>query len=200
MGSLRPEGCPACAPISPCPTRERRYDRLRLSAAAQNGGLRSAANTPVSSLPTRPPSTPPQSRFFISTTPNDTGAACASHRGYSRGKLFLRGLVTFFGTEQLAQNRTSCRLRPCAALLLLPIPAPLASRLHVPMKVHEGHPAADADVLLTRRAIRRRPFCIEVNDRELDARRAAERMMARQPRWAEALLSLPQCARSRPSG
>lgn len=33
-------------------------------------------------------------------------------------------------------------------------------------------------------------FCIEIADGELDARRAAERMMARQPRWAEALLSL----------
>ena len=33
-------------------------------------------------------------------------------------------------------------------------------------------------------------FRIEVADRNLDARQAAERMMARQPRWAEALVKL----------
>ena len=33
-------------------------------------------------------------------------------------------------------------------------------------------------------------FCVEVRDDDLDARRAAERMLARQPQWAEALLTL----------
>jgi len=33
-------------------------------------------------------------------------------------------------------------------------------------------------------------FCVEVRDNDLDARRAAERMMARQPLWAETLLTL----------
>ncbi|MET3842526.1 DUF2867 domain-containing protein [Bradyrhizobium sp. OAE829] len=33
-------------------------------------------------------------------------------------------------------------------------------------------------------------FRIEIGDRALNARQAAERMMARQPRWAEALLTL----------
>ena len=34
------------------------------------------------------------------------------------------------------------------------------------------------------------PFALKSAIDDLDARRAAERMMARQPRWAEALLSL----------
>ena len=57
------------------------------------------------------------------------------------------------------------------------------------MKVREVTPAADADALLTGAQFAD-AFCIEIGDRELDARRAAEQMMARQPRWAEALLSL----------
>jgi len=57
------------------------------------------------------------------------------------------------------------------------------------MKVHEVAPAVDADALLAGAQFAD-AFCIEIGDRELDARRAAERMMARQPRWAEALLSL----------
>jgi len=57
------------------------------------------------------------------------------------------------------------------------------------MKVREITPAIDADALLTGAQFAD-AFCIEIGDRELDARRAAERMMARQPRWAEALLSL----------
>jgi Protein of unknown function (DUF2867) len=57
------------------------------------------------------------------------------------------------------------------------------------MTVREVTPAVDADTLLPG-AHFADAFCIEVGDRELDARRAAERMMARQPRWAEALVSL----------
>ena len=57
------------------------------------------------------------------------------------------------------------------------------------MKVREITPAVDADALLTGAQFAD-AFCIEVGDRDLDARRAAERMMARQPRWADALLSL----------
>ncbi|WP_291847784.1 DUF2867 domain-containing protein [Bradyrhizobium sp.] len=57
------------------------------------------------------------------------------------------------------------------------------------MTVREVAPAVDADALLTGAQFAD-AFRIEVGDCELDARRAAERMMARQPRWAEALLSL----------
>jgi hypothetical protein len=57
------------------------------------------------------------------------------------------------------------------------------------MKVREITPAADTDALLAG-AHFADAFQIEIEDRDLDARRAAERMMARQPRWAEALVSL----------
>ena len=57
------------------------------------------------------------------------------------------------------------------------------------MTVREIKPAADIDALLAGAQFTD-AFCIEVADRDLDARLAAERMMARQPRWAEALLSL----------
>lgn len=57
------------------------------------------------------------------------------------------------------------------------------------MTVHEVTPAVDADTLLAGAQFAD-AFRIEIDDRDLDARRAAERMMARQPRWAEALLSL----------
>jgi hypothetical protein len=57
------------------------------------------------------------------------------------------------------------------------------------MKVREITPSADTDALLAG-ANFADAFQIEIEDRDLDARRAAERMMARQPRWAEALLSL----------
>jgi Protein of unknown function (DUF2867) len=57
------------------------------------------------------------------------------------------------------------------------------------MTAHEVTPAVDVDALLAGAQFAD-AFRIEVDDRELDARRAAERMMARQPRWAEALLSL----------
>ncbi len=57
------------------------------------------------------------------------------------------------------------------------------------MTVRETTPAADTDALLAGAQFAD-AFCIEIGDRDLDARRAAERMMARQPRWAEALLSL----------
>jgi hypothetical protein len=57
------------------------------------------------------------------------------------------------------------------------------------MTVREITPAVDRDALLAGAEFAD-AFCIEVSDRDLDARRAAERMMARQPRWAEALLAL----------
>jgi len=55
------------------------------------------------------------------------------------------------------------------------------------MTVREVTPAFDADALLAGAQFAD-AFCIEISDRNLDARRAAERMMARQPRWAEALV------------
>jgi hypothetical protein len=57
------------------------------------------------------------------------------------------------------------------------------------MTVREIAPTVDAETLLAGAQFAD-AFCIEVPNRDLDARRAAERMMARQPRWAEALLSL----------
>lgn len=57
------------------------------------------------------------------------------------------------------------------------------------MTARETRPAADIFELLTGAQFAD-AFCIEVADRELNARRAAERMMARQPWWAEALTSL----------
>jgi hypothetical protein len=57
------------------------------------------------------------------------------------------------------------------------------------MKVHEIAPAVDTDTLLSGARFAD-AFQIAIDDLELDARRAAERMMARQPGWAEALLSL----------
>ena len=57
------------------------------------------------------------------------------------------------------------------------------------MSAHEITPAADTQPLLAGAQFAD-AFRIEVADRNLDARQAAERMMARQPRWAEALLSL----------
>jgi len=57
------------------------------------------------------------------------------------------------------------------------------------MTVREVTPAVDTGALLAGAQFAD-AFCIEISDRDLDARRAAERMMARQPRWAEALLSL----------
>jgi hypothetical protein len=57
------------------------------------------------------------------------------------------------------------------------------------MTVREVTPEVDAKTLLAGAQFAD-AFCIEIRDRDLDARAAAERMMARQPRWAEALLSL----------
>ncbi len=57
------------------------------------------------------------------------------------------------------------------------------------MTAREVVPNVDTDALLTGAQFAD-AFCIEVDDNDMDARRAAERMMARQPRWAEALLSL----------
>ena len=57
------------------------------------------------------------------------------------------------------------------------------------MTVREITPAVDADALLAGAQFTD-AFCVETSDHELNARRAAEQMMARQPRWAEALVSL----------
>ncbi len=57
------------------------------------------------------------------------------------------------------------------------------------MTVQEITPAVDTDALLAGAQFAD-AFRVEIGDPALDARHAAERMMARQPRWAEALLSL----------
>ena len=57
------------------------------------------------------------------------------------------------------------------------------------MTVHEVTPAIDPNTLLPGAQFAD-AYRIEVDDRALNARQAAERMMARQPRWAEALLTL----------
>ena len=57
------------------------------------------------------------------------------------------------------------------------------------MNAHEITPAVDTHPLLAGAQFAD-AFRIEVADRNLDARQAAERMMARQPRWAEALVKL----------
>lgn len=57
------------------------------------------------------------------------------------------------------------------------------------MTVREITPEVDADALLAGAQFAD-AFCVEIADRDLDARGAAERMMGRQPRWAAALVSL----------
>jgi len=57
------------------------------------------------------------------------------------------------------------------------------------MNVHEITPAIDPNVLLPGAQFAD-AFRIEVNDRALNARQAAERMIAQQPRWADALVTL----------
>ena len=57
------------------------------------------------------------------------------------------------------------------------------------MTVREVTPAVDTGALLAGAQFAD-AFRVEIEDRNLDARQAAERMMARQPRWAEALVSL----------
>jgi hypothetical protein len=57
------------------------------------------------------------------------------------------------------------------------------------MTVHEVTPAVDPNTLLAGAQFVD-AFRIEVDDRAFDARQAAERTIARQPRWAEALLTL----------
>ena len=57
------------------------------------------------------------------------------------------------------------------------------------MTVHEVTPAVDANTLLAGAQFVD-AFRIEIGERALDARHAAERMMGRSPRWVEALLSL----------
>ena len=57
------------------------------------------------------------------------------------------------------------------------------------MTVREVTPGFDAETLLAGAQFAD-AYCIEVGTSDLDARHAAERMMARQPRWAEVLLSL----------
>jgi hypothetical protein len=57
------------------------------------------------------------------------------------------------------------------------------------MQVYEVAPAVDANALLSGAQFAD-AFRIDIGDRDFDARRVAERMMARQPRWAEALVAL----------
>jgi len=57
------------------------------------------------------------------------------------------------------------------------------------MTVHEVTPAIEPGTLLAGAQFVD-AFRIEIGDRTLDARQAAERMMARQPRWIETLTSL----------
>jgi len=57
------------------------------------------------------------------------------------------------------------------------------------MSVHEVTPAVDPNTLLPGAQFAD-AFRVEVNDRALNARQAAERTIARQPRWAEALVTL----------
>jgi hypothetical protein len=57
------------------------------------------------------------------------------------------------------------------------------------MTVHEVTPAGDLNTLLAGAQFAD-AFRIEIADRALDARQAAERMMTRQPRWIEVLTSL----------
>jgi hypothetical protein len=57
------------------------------------------------------------------------------------------------------------------------------------MTVHEVTPAVDPNTLLAGAQFVD-AFRIEVDDRAFDARQAAERTIARQPRWAEALIAL----------
>lgn len=57
------------------------------------------------------------------------------------------------------------------------------------MTVREVAPEVDADMLLAGAQFAD-AFRIDIGDRDLDARGAAERMMGRQPRWAAALLSI----------
>ena len=57
------------------------------------------------------------------------------------------------------------------------------------MNVHEVTPAVDTNALLGGAQFAD-AFSIEIDDHTLNARNAAERMMARQPRWAERLVAL----------
>jgi hypothetical protein len=57
------------------------------------------------------------------------------------------------------------------------------------MTVHEITPTIDPNTLLPGAQFAD-AYRIEVNDRALNARQAAERMIARQPRWADALVTL----------
>ena len=57
------------------------------------------------------------------------------------------------------------------------------------MKVHEIEPDVDADALLAGAQFVD-AFRITVDDNALDARRAAERMLARGPRWVETLITV----------
>jgi len=57
------------------------------------------------------------------------------------------------------------------------------------MTVHEVSPAVDTNALLAGAQFAD-AFRIAVDDRTLDARHAAECMIGRMPRWAEALISL----------
>jgi hypothetical protein len=60
------------------------------------------------------------------------------------------------------------------------------------MKVHEIEPEIDAGALLAGAQFVD-AYSVAVDDAALDARRAAERMLGRGPRWIEALLALRNC-------
>ena len=57
------------------------------------------------------------------------------------------------------------------------------------MKVREIKPAVDADALLAGAQFAD-AFGLDIGNRTLDARQAAERMMGRAPRWVDALVTL----------
>ena len=142
------------------------------------------------------------STFFIADAIQTVAAGCAArherHAGAAvvrdpqlladrlRLRLLARLLDAVWRGRRLDRavdrNRGLCR----SSALALPL---ARKQAHVPMTVREITPAVDTDALLAGAQFAD-AFCIEVGDRDLDARRAAERMMARQPRWAEALLSL----------
>ena len=64
------------------------------------------------------------------------------------------------------------------------------------MKVHQVDPSVDSSVLLAGAQFID-AYSVAIDDAALDARRAAEKMLARVPRWIEALLALRNYLRQR---
>ena len=79
-----------------------------------------------------------------------------------------------------------------AVLADLALP-PAGEQTGAAMTVHEITPAIDPNTLLPGAQFAD-AYRIEVDDRALNARQAAERMIARQPRWADALVTLRNLA------